>query len=677
MNGYDMGHYKDAADVVKELIKKKLLLYRRYIDSISVWHGTDFDIRGKLEELKTSNRGQFDVVGFLNREAPPRAWRPMRYNAKHAIHRYCGGVYANLQMLDSCELLRLEVDGYYSDVKVIYFIPNDDSEIKIAKKWAHKSQEQRVGIFIPDKPIALTETALEVFCLMELSRDQKIISQDPLLSVEIAQMLDDARSYLQQLTDRFTTPGEDVTIYYGGVKWDVRTEESFNEKLSKLMEETFHLTPIINNELIVRQNVSNPIRNARKKLVMGILEHAGEQSSFGFSETEIRTPQASLYRSIFLHTGLYDENKMRFNQPEEINDKGISHVWSELKVFYSDEGERQFSDLIAKLQKPPYGVRFALLPLFLAAGYKAFARSVVLCKDSLYLDDLMPSTFEQICAEPALYTLRVIHLSPIKDKYLSALAWLFFYGEESTNEQVAQGDLNRKQEVLRQVYEAFCKWRGELPAAALSADGVSKNASRFQQILKESNIVPDELFLTKLPVALGFSTPGQDTIKALASVIQELTNVVSAYQRQVEQVICEAFSLSKGNSSGPLETAAAWVSCFPEEFKSSVPDLVARRIFSLVQDYEDSDERFVDELALIFIGKGVIHWDTSTFNRFSEKLNELIAKMKRMIFQNPSVNGINKGVQDLLKAEAKKLCSKMIDSGLSEEDIKKIFLKNR
>lgn len=167
------------------------------------------------------------------------------------------------------------------------------------------------------------------------------------------------------------------------------------------------------------------------------------------------------------------------------------------------------------------------------------------------------------------------------------------------------------------------------------------------------------------------------TIKALASVIQELTNVVSAYQRQVEQVICEAFSLSKGNSSGPLETAAAWVSCFPEEFKSSVPDLVARRIFSLVQDYEDSDERFVDELALIFIGKGVIHWDTSTFNRFSEKLNELIAKMKRMIFQNPSVNGINKGVQDLLKAEAKKLCSKMIDSGLSEEDIKKIFLKNR
>ncbi|MFZ2418390.1 MAG: hypothetical protein WAW22_07725 [Smithellaceae bacterium] len=675
--GYDTLRNRDASAIVKILIKKKLLLYRKYNDTISVWHGTDFDIRGKLEELKTSNREQFDVVGFLNKETPPRSWRPLRYNAEHRIHRYFSGVYAALHTLESYDILSLEIEGQYSDAKIIYFIPSDDSEIKKVQTWANRIQDHRVGIFIPYKPIALTETALEVFCLMELSRDQKIISQDPLLSIEIAQMIDDARSYLQQLTDRFTTPGEDVIIYFGGKKWDVRTEEAFNEKLSKLMEDTFHLTPVINNELIVRQNVSNPIKNARKKLVMGILEHGGEKPSLGFSDTEMRTPQASMYRSIFLHTGLYDANKEkpRFNQPEKINDKGMRHVWSEFKNFYSEVGERSFGDFIAKLQKPPYGVRAALLPLLLAAGYKAFARSVVLCGPSGYLNDLMSSTFEQICAAPALYTLRVINLTSAKDKYLSALAWLFFYGEESTNEQVAQADLNRNKELLRQVYEAFCKWRGELPVAALSADSVSKKASLFQQILKEPQIIPDDLFLTKLPLALGCSNPGADAIKAIAAVIQELTNVVSAYQKQVEQVICEAFSLSKGSSLGPLKTAASWVSCFPDDFKSSVPDLVARRIFSLVQDYTDSDERFVDELALIFVGKGVIHWDTSTFNRFSEKLNELIAKMQRMIFQNPSAKGLNKGVQYLLKAEAERLKLKMIDFGFSEEEIKKIFFK--
>ena len=49
--------------------------------------------------------------------------------------------------------------------------------------------------------------------------------------------------------------------------------------------------------------------------------------------------------------------------------------------------------------------------------------------------------------------------------------------------------------------------------------------------------------------------------------------------------------------------------------------------------------------------------------------------MQRIIFQNPSAKGLNKGVRDLLKAEAERLKSKMIDFGFSEEDIKKIFLK--
>lgn len=673
----DTLRYQEAASVVQKLMKKKLLLYRRYNDTISVWHGTDFDVRGKLEELKTNNREQFDVVGFLNKETPPRAWRPLRYNTNYGIRRYCGGVYASIQTLGSQDLLNLESDGHYSDAKVIYFIPNDENEIKVAQRWATKIQDDRVGVFIPHKPIALTETALEVSCLMELSRDQKIISQDPLLPVEIAQMLDDSRSYLQQLTDRFTTPGEDVVIYFGGEKWNVRTEESFNEKLSKLMEDKFPLTPLINNELIVRRNVSKPIENARKKLVMMILEHTEGQPFIGFTETEARTPQASMYRSIFLHTGLHNGNQknQHFNQPNQINDQGMSRVWLELKTFYSEPGLREFKDLIAKLQRPPYGVRAALLPLLLAAGYKAFAQSVVLCGSYGYLNDLMSTTFEQICVKPESYTIRVIKLTTDEDKYLSDLAKVFYYGEESTSERIAQSDLNRKKELLRQVYEAFCKWRGELPAAALSADFVSKKARSFQQILKDPQVIPDDLFLKKLPFALGCSNPGSEAIKAIAAVIQELTNVVSVFQKQVEQVICEAFSLSKGNSHGPFKAAEWWVSCFPSDFKSSVPDLVARRIFSLVQDYKDTDERFVEELALIFIGKGVIHWDKSTFNRFSEKLNELIAKMQRILFQNPTTISYKNGVQDLLKAEAERLKSKMTEFGLSDKDIKEIFLK--
>lgn len=672
--GRNINNRDEAIETVNQLIRRKLLLYRRYNDSISVWHGTDFDVRGRLEELKSRNREQFDVVDFLNKEAPPRAWRPLRYNAKYRLCRYCPGFYADLRALDRSDLLDLEKNGYYTDAKLIYFIPNDEGEIKKAQRWAENITSSRIGVFIPSKPIALYETALEVSCLIELSLDHKLISQDPLLRVEIAQMLDDARSYLQQLTDRFTIPGDEVLIYFGGENRDTKTREELNEDLSKLMEDVFPLTPVVNNELIVRRNVSKPIQNARKKLVMGILEQAGEKASFGFSDTEMRTPQASMYRSVLVHTELYDIMTPRFREPEEIDDKGMREIWSELKAFYSDTGnDRCFDKLLTTLQNPPYGVRAALLPILLAAGYKAFARSVVLCGPFGYLNDLMSSTFEQICIDPAEYSVRVTPLTGASEKYLAALAWLFFYGEENSDEKAMQGVLNRKKEVLRQVYEAFCKWRAELPAAALSADSVSDEVFAFQQILKKRDFIPDELFLATFPQAMKCDGPGPNTVKAIARVINELTNIVSTHQKQAEKVIRDAFLLSSKGNIGLLDNAKNWASCFPEDFRVSVPDLVARRIFSLVTDYDDSDERFVDELALILVGKGVIHWDSGTFERFSEKLNDVISKTQRLLFQRTQSNTSNKGIQNLLKSEARKIGLRMIEFGLSRDQIANYF----
>ena len=43
---------KAARDSVKRLIDSKLLLYRRNADSVSIWHGTDLDLRGRLEQEK-------------------------------------------------------------------------------------------------------------------------------------------------------------------------------------------------------------------------------------------------------------------------------------------------------------------------------------------------------------------------------------------------------------------------------------------------------------------------------------------------------------------------------------------------------------------------------------------------------------------------------------------------
>ena len=88
--------------VVDQLIDKKLLLHRKHSDEVSVWHGTDADLRGRLEEEKSRQRRTFDFITFLTEEASPPVWRPVRYNSDFHIRRFLQGEYWGLEKLDEC-----------------------------------------------------------------------------------------------------------------------------------------------------------------------------------------------------------------------------------------------------------------------------------------------------------------------------------------------------------------------------------------------------------------------------------------------------------------------------------------------------------------------------------------------------------------------------------------------
>jgi len=72
---------KPADNAIENLIDQNLLLYRRHADELSVWHGTDIDIRSRLEDEKARQREAFDILDFLRKECPQPVWRPLEYNA--------------------------------------------------------------------------------------------------------------------------------------------------------------------------------------------------------------------------------------------------------------------------------------------------------------------------------------------------------------------------------------------------------------------------------------------------------------------------------------------------------------------------------------------------------------------------------------------------------------------
>ena len=193
---------------------------------------------------------------------------------------------------------------------------------------------------IPREPLPLFEAALEVWCLSQMQFDADLVDSDPLVVPELHQMADDARGLMQRLIDRLVHPAPNgPRWFYRGAELDVQSPSVLRSALSEIAKQVYPLTPKINNELIVRNKPSATIVNSRKKLLLGVLERSG-QDRLGI---EGNYPDASMFRTVLLHTGLYredDDGRWRYAMSEEVEDEGLRGVWDEMRAFLTTPAKR-------------------------------------------------------------------------------------------------------------------------------------------------------------------------------------------------------------------------------------------------------------------------------------------------------------------------------------------------
>ena len=448
---------------------------------MAVWHGTDVDLRGRLEEEKRRQEEQFDELKFLSEEARPPAWRPVEYNDRHCVRRFLSGRYESVATLPES----LRQDQYLrrldpgTDGEVLYVLAESHDEISHAEQAVRSDlNADRIVVALPREPLPIREAALEVWCLLRMQTDSELVGADPLVGPELQQMTDDARGHLQQLLNRLVWPGPD------GPRWFHKGEpmpradspRGLRTALSSIMEEVFAHCPRINNEMIVRHRPSAIVVNARKKLMLGILERSGMEG-LGI---EGNFPDSSMFRCVLLHTGLYQEDKgrWRYAEPEELGDPNLKRVWREVQAFLTEPSTTPKAPrrLLDKLMEPPYGVREGLLPILLAAGLKAFPSALSLMKDGAYVADILPSVIESLCREPERFRISVLELDEESEKYLRGLHRIFTAGPEY---EVPEADL------VRLCHDALEAWKAQLPVAALTTRQLTPTGQKLQELIRK------------------------------------------------------------------------------------------------------------------------------------------------------------------------------------------------
>ena len=650
-----------GAEVVRQLVDRKLLLHRRHSDQVAVWHGTDVDLRGRLEEEKRRQEEQFDALKFLSEEARPPAWRPVEYNDRHCVRRYLAGRYEYVatlpEFLRQDQYLRQLDPG--TDGEVLYVLAESHDEISQAEQFVRSDlNADRIVVALPREPLPIRAAALEVWCLLRMQTDIELVGADPLVAPELQQMTDDARGHLQQLLDRLVWPGP------GGPRWFHKGEpllradspRGLRTALSSIMEEVFEHCPRINNEMIVRHRPSSVVVNARKKLVLGILERSGMEG-LGI---EGNFPDSSMFRCVLFHTGLYrqDNGRWRYAEPEELEDPGLKRVWREVQAFLTEPSTTPKDPrlLLHRLLEPPYGVRAGLLPILLAVGLKAFPSALSLMKDGAYVADILPSVIESLCREPDRFRVSVLELDAEREKYLRDLHRIFTAGPEY---EVPEADL------VRLCHDALEAWKAQLPVAALTTRQLTPAGQKLQQLIrKESD--PVRLILQNLPRLAGEHREIGEALQSIESAKQELMDVTRTYAEQTGAAVRRAIRLGDRDERRSLQVVAReWAGCFSDSFVERMGTAsTTTSMLKIMQMRYRSDEKLADSLATLLVGQPLARWDDSTIAHFERELQATVQQIEESALDRSGLledSSAAQGLSKLVEGRIDELFGKLVD----------------
>ena len=643
LRGYGGGD--EGAAVVRQLVDRKLLLHRRHSDQVAVWHGTDVDLRGRLEEEKRRQEEHFDELEFLGKEAAPPAWRPVEYNDRHCVRRFLAGRYEYVTTLPES----LRQDQYLTrldsgtDGEVLYVLAETHDEIAQAEQAVRSDlNADRIVVALPQEPLPIREAALEVWCLLRMQTDSELVGTDPLVAPELQQMTDDARGHLQQLLDRLVWPGVDgPRWFHKGEPLLADSPRGLRTTLSSIMEKVFEHCPRINNEMIVRHRPSAIVVNARKKLVLGILERTGMEG-LGI---EGNFPDSSMFRCVLLNTGLYrpDNGRWWYANPEELDDPGLKRVWEEIRAFLTKPSTTPKDPrvLLHKLLEPPYGVRKGLLPILLAAGFKAFPSALSLTKDGAYVSDILPSVVESLCREPDRFRVSVLELDEEREEYLRELHDIFTTGPQY---EVPEADL------VRLCHDALEAWKAQLPAAALTSRQLTAAGQRLQELIRKEGD-PVRLILHDLPRLAGEGSATSEALESIESARQELMDVTRTYAQQASDGVLRAIRLGDRDGRKSLRRVVReWADCFSESFVEMLGTAsTTTSLLRIMQMEYRSDEKLVDSLATLLVGQPLARWDDSTIAQFERELQATVQQIEEAALERSGLLEDSSAVQGLSK----------------------------
>lgn len=583
-------------NTIDNLIEKSIIKRKKITNEIDFATIYNHEISKEIKRLSESDFYDIDIKETLNEIINPIYSLPRRYNEEFKITRFFANIFMNERELTSLSNFDLLFEKTYCDGIVINLIRDSRAIQEIRNYFSQKNNEQVIlkipKTIFPKTIISLLREykAIEYLSFNSNIKDEVNNELDLMKKETIDVINEQVRLY-------FSNDNIQEYIYINKIFKKVNNLSSF---LSDVCMNIYSKTPVINNEMINKRDLSAPIKKARDIVIETILNN---DESLIKSKT---SAEATIYKAIV----------------EKKDTPSISETIKIINKFISESENNKigFDKIYKKLESRPYAIRKGIIPILISIALYNYSDIIILYFMNKEID-LDAINLIKINENPEKYFILTEKGTADKIEYLSNLMYIF---------DVPNLDTQRVN--LKKLVDNMRRWVFSLPRILREYSVESNNLNVKEEYIYVKNelLKPDinnNEFVYKILCEIFRTTNYKNIVKEIKNMKETFDNFISIYSNVL---ISKTKVVLNRNFNGSLTSL---LKEFYEENKLdcsyTIYELNTKEFIDYITNIATHDEYdVIEKIAKIITGLYIEDWQPDDYQSFIESLNKIVDNIK-------------------------------------------------
>ena len=586
---------KKYIEIINKLIEKSVIKRKKITNELDFTTMYNRELSKEIKRLSEEQYYDVNLKDTINEVITKTYSLPRRYNDEYKITRFFLNIFMTEKELQEIRNFDILFENNYCDGIIINLI-RESRNVQIVKDYFKECDNDRIVLKIPKTVFPKTLISLlreykSIKYLMNNFIKNESNNELEIMKKETVELLD------EQLNMYFSEDNIQEYIYRNKSEKKIKNLSSF---LSDICTSVYSGTPIINNEMINKRDLSAPIKKARDIVIETILN---DDKSLIKSRT---SAEATIYKAIV----------------EKKENKSIKHIINIIDDFISksENNKISFDKLYKKLESKPYSLRKGIIPILISISLYNYSDIIVVYFMNKEID-LNANNLVKINENPDKYFILTEKGTTDKIKYLSNLMCIF----NITN-------IDNQRVNLKKLVDAMKKWILSLPRILreYTTDYDYLKVKKEYIDVKNELLKPDinnNEFIYKNLIDIFKTTNLDEICNNISTMKKFFDHFMDDYSELLIEKTKKMFnSKFKGGLNSLLKE---WFSNNKLDNSPMVYDLKTKQLIDYIKDLTTHDEKdIIEGISRIITGFYIEDWSPSEIQNYETGLEMIIDRIK-------------------------------------------------